>query len=87
MDYKTEAHNYLNSIGILIKDMEELDTKPDDFYSSVGKFKISYNDLWKALNEEHADYEDLAREIVKLDQDILAYLSTISPSTPKLRFF
>lgn len=85
MDYKTKAHNYLNSIGILIKDMKQLDTKPDN--SIMGNFMRSYNDLLKALNEKHADYKDLAREIVKLDQYILAYLSTISPSTPKLRFF
>lgn len=88
---RTEAHNYLNSIGILITDMEELveelDTKPDDFYSSVGKFKISYNDLFEALNEEHADYGDLARKINFLDNKIRAYLIQIKNSTTKLRFF
>ena len=47
MDYQTKAHNYLNSIGILIKDMKQLATKPDDFYSSVGNFMRSYNDLLK----------------------------------------
>lgn len=87
MDYQTKAHNYLNSIGILIKDMKQLATKPDDFYSSVGNFMRSYNDLLKALNEKHADYEDLARKINFLDNKIQAYLIRIKNSTTKLRFF